>query len=55
MALFHIASILGINLAEAQEVLEGILNGVVPPALEPVKDLILFLVDAGLSNLAVVL
>lgn len=55
MAVFKIASILGINLAEAQKVLEEILNGVVPPILEPVKDLILFLVNAGLSNIAVVL
>ncbi|MCE5173093.1 hypothetical protein LQV63_27905 [Paenibacillus profundus] len=55
MVVFKIASVLGINLAEAQVVLEGILNGVVPPALEPFKDLILSLVNAGLNNLAVLL
>lgn len=55
MVVFQIASILGINLAEAQQVLQEVLNGVVPPALEPVKDLILYLVSVGLSNVAVAL
>ncbi|MCM3337548.1 hypothetical protein M3650_02515 [Paenibacillus sp. MER TA 81-3] len=55
MAVFKIASILGISLAEAQVVLEGILNGVVPPILEPFKDLILYLVSVGLNNIAVML